>query len=130
MSDINHIDTLLYLKHPVLLQFLNMIRKVALTWDFKYYTNFIRVPYNTKTWREVCNVLASFNRLQKVIMQLTGVVFNAGIYQCRFWRPVLDVLKRVRPKRKFDVVLPWSEENCKKVAGKHVYPFRPIGNGM
>jgi len=128
--DVNHIDTLLYLKRSVLLQRLNMIRKVTLTWNFKYYTNFAGAPYNTRTWREVCKVLSGFEGLQEVTMHLTGVVFNAGIYQWGLWRPVLDALKRVRPVRKFDVVLPWSEEDCMKVAAERGYSFRLMGRGV
>lgn len=37
------------------------------------------------------------------------------MYQLGLWRPVSDAL-RVRPERKFDVVLPWNKEDCKKIA--------------
>lgn len=124
--DINHIETFLYPKRSFLPQRLNMIRKVTLTWDFKYYTNFTRIPYNTGTWREVCKVLSGFEGLQELTIHLTGVVFNAGVYQWGFWRLVLEALGRIKPG-KFDVVLPWNEEDCKKVAGKLGCPIRFLG---
>lgn len=122
--DINHVDTFLYLKRSVLPQRLNQIRRVNLTWEFKYYTGFGKVPYNLETWREVCEVLAGFGALQEVTVHLSGDVFFAGRLM---WKPLLDPLERVNAKRRFYVFLPWGEKHCVTVAKELEYRFRLVG---
>lgn len=125
--DINHLDTILYLQRSVLLQRLNQIRSVSLAWDFRYATAASPPPYDLDTWRHVCSVLATFTGLHELTMHLSGAVdIGLGAHPKYRWVPLLGSLTCIKPKEKFDVYLPWSEEECIEAAEEERYHFRLI----
>lgn len=94
--DINHVDTPLYLRRSVLPKHLNQIRVLHFTWDFKDNIAWADdIPYDTGTWRESCNAIASLTGLQKLTMHLTGETDHApGMSGKGNWAPWLDELVR------------------------------------
>jgi hypothetical protein len=125
--DINHLDTLVYLQQSVLPQRLNQIRVLNLTWDFKWPTAISPAPYDLATWREACNTLASFASLQELMVYLTGENdLTPGTYWKDRWGPVLEALTRTKAAKKFNVFLPWSEDECAEAAKEGGYPFKLV----
>ncbi|MCJ1372319.1 hypothetical protein MMC20_003542 [Loxospora ochrophaea] len=122
--DINHLDTLMYLQRSVLPQRLNQIQVLNFTWYFVYPTVGSSVPYNLATWREACDVLASFAGLQELMLHLTGSDLTPGTFGRSQQGPVLEALTRIKTAKKFDVFLHWSEDQCAAVAKEGGYPFR------
>lgn len=70
--DINHLDTVLYLRQSVLPQRLNQIRVLNFTWCFRWNTASTPVPWDFATWHETCDILARFLGLQELTMHLDG----------------------------------------------------------
>lgn len=124
--DINHLDTLIYLRQSVLPQRLNQIRTLNLIWDFKWPTATSRAPYDLATWQEACNILATFTGLQELTVYLTGENdLTAGTYWKDRWGPLLETLAQIESV-KFDVFIPWTEEECAKAEKDGGYPFRLV----
>lgn len=118
--DINHIDTLIYLQRSVLPRRLNHIRAVNLIWHFKYGSGCTNAPYDLATWVEICDVLAGFSGLRELTIHLTSVdLFPAAKY---YGRP-LEALKRIKVSGRFNVYLPWTEQDCAEVTKGEKYPF-------
>lgn len=125
--DINHIDTLLYLQQSILPRRLAQIRAVNLAWNFQLPVTIGPTPYNLETWREACNVLAaSYTGLSVLTVHLTGsTVFWPGNKFKDRWGLVLEALVPIKAK-KFDVLLPWSEDECVEAAEEGAYSFRLV----
>jgi hypothetical protein len=121
--DINHVDTLLYLRQSVLPQRLKQIRLVNFIWNFTY-SLAAPAPYDLATWCKACNILASFSGLQELSVHLTGTFFEFGAHRKEEWEPLLDALRVIKATKKFDVLMPWSEDVCAEVAKEGGYPFR------
>jgi hypothetical protein len=125
--DINHLDTIFYLQQTVLPQRSNQIRVLNLTWDFKYPTanpEYSPAPYALATWQEVCDVLSSFAGLQELTLHLTSNELLPFSGEGKKWsKPLLEPLKRIKPAKRFDVYVNWSEGACAEAA-KEGYPFR------
>lgn len=126
--DINHLDTLLYMKLSVSRRRLNQIRYLRFTWDFKNCTGYYSpAPYDLGAWQEACKMLRELEGLQEVTVYLYGFIFTAKPSQQGWWGPALDELQGVRVRKMFDVVLPWTEEECEQVEEGKGYLFRLLG---
>lgn len=115
--DINHLDTVLYLRQSVLPQRLNQIRVLNFTWCFRWNPATTPAPWDFATWRETCNIFAGFSRLQELTMHLDGLYLEES---------ELETLRSIKPANKFDVRLPWSEDKCGQKEKEKGYPFRLI----
>lgn len=115
--DINHLDTVLYLQQSVLPQRLNQIRVLTFTWCFRWDPATTPAPWDFATWRETCNILAGFSGLQELTMHLDGSYLEES---------ELETLRPIKPAKKFDVRLPWSEDKCGQAEQEKGYPFRLI----
>lgn len=60
--------------------------------------------------------------MQEITIYLYGLTFTAKPSQPSWWEPVLRELQGVKVE-KFDVVLPWTEEECERVEERG-YPFK------
>lgn len=120
--DIDHVDTLLYMKRCILPQRLHQITRLNYSWDFSQPVYPDSPRY--KTWREACNVLLSLSRLQELTIHLTGTFdVTSEYYESKSWVPLLDGLKQVKATRRYDVYIPWSEEECSRAAAENDFPF-------
>lgn len=120
--DIDHLDTLLYMKRCILPQRLRQITRLNFSWDFSQpvYPDSPR----HKTWCEACDVLSSLSRLQELTIHLTGTFdVTSEYYESKSWVPLLDALKQVKATRRYDVYIPWSEEECSRAAAENDFPF-------
>lgn len=124
--DINHLDTIIYLQKSVLPQRLDQMCALNLTWNFRYSTPSSPAPYDIGTWRETCDILASFTGLQELTIHLTGNELTPGAYLKSRRGPLLQAFAHIKVTKRFDVFLPWSEEECMAVAKECSYPFRLI----
>lgn len=127
--DLNHVDTLLYLRQSVLPQRLNQIRFLNLIWDFRYDASAAPAPYGIATWLEVCDVLASFAGLQELTMHLSGSNFASYVRKDGFWKTLLEALRIVKVAKRFDVTVPWSKNECEEVAKEGDYNFKLVPRG-
>ena len=120
--DIDHVDTLLYMKRCILPQRLHQITRLNYSWDFSQPVYPDSPRY--KTWCEACNVLLSLSRLQELTIHLTGTFdVTSEYYESKSWMPLLDGLKQVKATRRYDVYIPWSEEECSRAAAENDFPF-------
>jgi hypothetical protein len=125
--DINHVDTLIYLRQSVPYQRLNQIRVLNFTWNFWVYSHRSPVPHGLATWREACNVLASFTGLQELTVHLSGQnLLLPGVFYKDRWGPLLEALARITPAKKFEVFLRWEEDECAEAAKGAEYPFKLV----
>lgn len=125
--DLDFLDTLFYLKRPVLPQRLNQIHILNLSWHFKYSVANANPPYDITTWRESCNVLANFTGLRKLTVHLaSSFELPAGMKWKDWWGPLLEQLTWIKPVKRFDVFLAWSEDDCAEVARECEYPFQLV----
>jgi len=126
LFDINHLDTIFYMQQTVLPQRLAQIRMLNFTWDFKYCTagSYSPVPYDLTTWQEVCETLSIFTGLQELTLHLTGSEIQPFADGGKKWcAPLLEPLKRIKPAKRFDIFVKWTEGSCMEMA-KEGYPFR------
>jgi hypothetical protein len=120
--DIDHVDTLLYMKRCILPQRLHQITRLNYSWDFSQPVYPDSPRY--KIWCEACNVLLSLSRLQELTIHLTGTFdVTSEYYESKSWVPLLDGLKQVKATRRYDVYIPWSEEECSRAAAENDFPF-------
>jgi hypothetical protein len=122
--DINHVDTLLYLRQSVLPDRLGQIRTLNLIWDFKWPLRICSAPYDVATWREACRVLAGCTGLQELSIFLSGGDLMPGLDKKERWQPLLEPLMLIKAARSFFVFLPWPEDVCAEVAKDGDYPFQ------
>lgn len=120
--DVDHVDTLLYMKRCILPQRLHQITRLNYSWDFSQPVYPDSPRY--KTWCEACNVLSTLSRLQELTIHLTGTFdITSKDYEGKSWVPLLDGLKQVKATRRYDVYIPWSEEECSRAATENDFPF-------
>lgn len=123
--DIDHLDTLFYLRRSVLPRRMNQIRSLNFVWYFRTRPDTAAPPFDLNTWNEACEVVAGLSGLQDLRVHLDGHGgIQAGANWKHEWGPVLDPLMRIKPARKFDVFLPWSEEDCEEAVKGCGYQFR------
>jgi hypothetical protein len=124
--DINRLSTLLYLQRSVLLKRLNQIRVLNLTWDYALIISASPIWYDLDSWHEACEVLMSFAGLQELTVHFTNWRKNSwpGADWKVLWGPLLEALMRIKTAKKFDVFLPWSEDECAEAAKDGGYLFR------
>lgn len=131
--DINHLDTFVYLQQTVLPERLNRIRILNFTWDFKVFTTVEpAAAYGIASWSDVCDMLSSLTHLQELTVHLEGGVSakfdhrpsNRTAYLRKRWKEVLDMLTCITAVKKFNVFMPWTEDECAEVAKGCAYPFR------
>ena len=121
--DINHLDTLLFLRRSVLPRRLKEIRAVNLIWDFKYGSRDTDAPYDPGTWLDICKILASLTGLRKLTMHLTGWGLDMRSRDKDDWETYLEPLKHIKAPQKFYVFVAWTEEQCAEVSREYEYPF-------
>jgi len=120
--DIDHVDTLLYMTRCILPRRLHQITRLNYSCDFSQPVYPDSPRY--KTWCEACNVLSSLSRLQELTIHLTGMFdVTSEYYESKSWVPLLDGLKQVKATRRYDVYIPWSEEECSRAAAENDFPF-------
>lgn len=69
-------------------------------------------------------MLLSLSRLQELTIHLTGTFdVTSEYYESKSWVPMLDGLKQVKATRRYDVYIPWSEEECSRAAAENDFPF-------
>jgi hypothetical protein len=122
--DINHVDTLLYLRQSVLPGRLGQIRTLNLIWDFKWPLCICTAPYDVATWRDACGVLAGCTGLQDLRMFLSGGDLMPILNKKELWQPLLEPLIPIKAASSFVVYLPWPEDFCAEVAKDADYPFQ------
>lgn len=121
--DLNHVDTLAYLRRTVLPQRLDQIRVLNFTFYFKWFMRDV-VPYDLTTWSETCNSLARLAGLEELKMHLTEslVLYQVG-KPCQ-WAQILEPLMQIMIPKKFQVVVPLPEDSCLQMAREKNYPFQ------
>ncbi|KAJ5123605.1 hypothetical protein N7448_009702 [Penicillium atrosanguineum] len=120
--DIDHVDTLLYIQRCILPQRLHQITRLNYSWDFSQPVYPDSPQY--KTWREACIGLLSLSRLQELTIHLTGTFHvSPEYYESKSWVPLLDGLKQVKAAPRYNVYVPWSEEECSWAAAENDFPF-------
>jgi hypothetical protein len=123
--DIDHVDTLLYMRRSILPQRLDQIVRLNYSWDFSQPVYPESSRY--KTWCEACNVLLSLSRLQELIIHLTRTFdISSEYYESKSWLPLLDGLKQVKAIHRYDVYILWSEEECSRAAVENDLPFNLV----
>jgi hypothetical protein len=122
--DFKHLDTLLYLNRTVLSQRLRQIRVLNLSWHLRHGVTEYDPPNDFTSWRETCLVLATFTGLQDLSVHVVSRHFIRGSLYEEDCRPLLEALTLIKPAKRFDVYLPWTEDQCGEVANDGGYPFR------
>ncbi|KAJ5142236.1 hypothetical protein N7526_003231 [Penicillium atrosanguineum] len=107
--DIDHVDTLLYIQRCILPQRLHQITRLNYSWDFSQPVYPDSPQY--KTWREACIGLLSLSRLQELTIHLTGTFH------------VSPSITKVKAAPRYNVYVPWSEEECSWAAAENDFPF-------
>lgn len=119
--DINHIYPILYLRQSVLPKRLNQIRFLNFTWNFKYHRASSPGRYGLQRWGAACDVLASLDGLQELVIYLDGLIFQ------REGKPVLEAMRQIKAAKKFDVDLPCIEPAWADAVEKEGgYPFKLV----
>lgn len=120
--DLNHLDTVFYMQQSILPQRLEQIKVLSFRWDFKWAAEHSKAPYDVGTWREVGDTLTNFTGLVELTVHLTGGDFTRK----DSWEVLLEPLMKVKAAKRFDVFLPWEEEQCMEVVKEHRYPFKIV----
>lgn len=121
--DINHIHTFTYLQQSLLPRRLNQIRVLNFSWNFYSLSDNNDDVYSFAAWTKACDILASFTGLQELTLHLTCFPYTRTKNRTEIWKPLLEPLMHVRATKKFDIFLPWSEDECTEAARKKRYPF-------
>ncbi|PSS18375.1 hypothetical protein M430DRAFT_58556 [Amorphotheca resinae ATCC 22711] len=125
--DIGSLLPLLYLQRSVLPQRLNQIRVLNLTYSYAMVISASPLIYEINEWREACDVLMSFAGLQELTVHFKKSRKDSwpGADGKSQWGPLLEALTQINTaKKKFDVFLPWTEDECAEAAKEGGYPFR------
>lgn len=113
--DINHVDTLAYLRRSILPQRLNQIRVLNFAYYFKYWMHGVR-PYDLAMWSKTCDSLSRLAGLEALTMHLTGYDVLPLAGDRKVWDPILQPLMQVKVMKRFEIFLPLSEDMCLQMA--------------
>lgn len=127
--DMNHVDTLAYLRRSVLPQRLDQIRKVNFTCCFRHWPSY-PPPYDEGTWNVFCDSLARLASLEELTVHLKApsrtwaydwVSVGSVLDE---WHARLHPLMQLRPAKRFEVFVPWPEDKCMQVDREAGFPFK------
>ena len=68
-------------------------------------------------------MLVGLSGLQELTLHLTGQYLETVLGRAHHWNIVVESLVHVKPSKKFLIYLPWSEDDCAKMAEGRDYPF-------
>lgn len=116
LLDMNHIDTIIYLRQTILPVRFHAIRHVRLDWcltgepytwrspdDIEFHDQ-ISAPYDMATWRSACGVLAEMRGLEDLCVFIRCSTTPRWL-NVDSWGPLLDPLTQVREECVMEVIL-------------------------
>lgn len=121
--DINHVDTLTYLRRSVLPQRLDQIRKLNFTCEFQSHSDY-GPPYDLDTWIAACDSLARLAGLEELMVHLIGYEGLSVGGTRNAWHERLLPLFQLKVSKRFEVFLPDPEDKRLQIAGEGTCPFK------
>ena len=104
--DVNHLDTLLYMRRSILSHRLAEIQSLNMTWDF---FNSPSMGGPVDAWTLVCQLLAGLTSLKELTLHLLEVSPTRMIRGGRWGKP-FEQLMDIKTPQRFDVFVSWPEE--------------------
>lgn len=121
--DINHVDTLAYLRRSVLPRRLDQIRTLNFTCYFKSWSDHTP-PYDLDTWIATCDSLARMAGLEELTLHMTGYEGLSVAGRRNAWHARLQPLMKLKIAKRFEIFLSETESRILQMDGEVACPFK------